>query len=175
MTISDTDKLGAIKDIQFVINKKKINDDLLVLGGDNLFEFNLQYFINYFKEKHTSIIALYDVKNKEAVKPNATLLFEIPEFEHPTKNPRLLMPTYLKGNENKLIIIGRELKELKIGQSAVDSYNRDIERLQNYIKNYVRSTKDETKVSANGQLYLGILAQLKEKDLNVVLSEFFKR
>lgn len=71
--------------------------------------------------------------------------------------------------------LNEELKELKIGLSAVDYYNKDIERLQNYLKHYVKSTKDEAKVPANGQLYLGILAQLEEKDLNVVLSEFFKR
>lgn len=71
--------------------------------------------------------------------------------------------------------LNEELNELKIGQSAVDYYNKDIERLQNYMRHYVKSTKDESKVPANGQLYLGILTQLEEKDLNMVLSEFFKR
>jgi len=71
--------------------------------------------------------------------------------------------------------LNEELSELKIGQSAVDYFNKDIERLQNYLKHYVKSTKDEAIVPANGQLYLGILAQLKEKDLNIVLSEFFKQ
>ena len=71
--------------------------------------------------------------------------------------------------------LNEEIKELKIGQSAVEFFNKDIERLQNYLKHYVKSTKDESKVPANGQLYLGILAQLEEKDLNIVLSEFFKR
>jgi glycine cleavage system H lipoate-binding protein len=71
--------------------------------------------------------------------------------------------------------LNEELKDLKIGQSAVDYYNKDIERLQNYMKHYVKSTKDESNIPANGQLYLGILTQLEEKDLNMVLSEFFKR
>lgn len=68
-----------------------------------------------------------------------------------------------------------ELKELKIGQNAVELYNEDIDRLQNYVKQYVKSTKDEKEVPANGELYLGELAQLKDKDLNVILNEFFKR
>lgn len=59
---------------------------------------------------------LHIKNNKNSTKPNATLLFEISEFEHPSKNPKLLMPIYLKGNENKLIIIGRELQDLKIGK-----------------------------------------------------------
>jgi glycine cleavage system H protein len=71
--------------------------------------------------------------------------------------------------------LNEEIKELKIGQSAVEFFNKDIERLQNYLKHYVKSTKDASKAPANGQLYLGILMQLEEKDLNMVLSEFFKR
>ena len=90
---------------------------------------------------------------------------------------RLETTTYYKNWICRIdaVKLNDELKDLKIGQSAVDFYNKDIERLQNYMRHYVKSTKDESKVPANGQLYLGILAQLEEKDLNMVLSEFFKR
>src|SRR5882724_7811645 len=33
----DTNKLGAIGDINFVLNKEKVDDDLIVVAGDNLF------------------------------------------------------------------------------------------------------------------------------------------
>ncbi len=71
--------------------------------------------------------------------------------------------------------LDEELKELRIGQNAVDFFNEDIERLQNYIKQYVKSTRDEKEVPANGELYFGELAQLKNKDLNAILDEFFNR
>ncbi|MCK6619762.1 MAG: response regulator [Calditrichaceae bacterium] len=68
-----------------------------------------------------------------------------------------------------------EIKELKIGQSAVSFYNDEIERLQNYIQKSVKSTEDETKVPADGKLYLGELAALKEKDLAAIIQDFFER
>lgn len=71
--------------------------------------------------------------------------------------------------------LDEELKKLRIGQGAVSLFNEDIDRLQNYIKKSVKSTRDEKQIPADGRLYLGELAQLKEKDLNVILNEFFKR
>jgi CheY-like chemotaxis protein/glycine cleavage system H lipoate-binding protein len=71
--------------------------------------------------------------------------------------------------------LDEELKDLKIGQNAVDFYNKDIERLQNYIIQFVKSTKDEKEVPANGKLYLGELTHLKTKDLDVIIDEFFRR
>ncbi|MFH1230159.1 MAG: nucleotidyltransferase family protein [Planctomycetota bacterium] len=61
-TVSIDDKLGAIGDIQFVINKDNIKDDLLVVAGDNIFEVDLVDFIKYFK-KHGSTIGLKDFSN----------------------------------------------------------------------------------------------------------------
>jgi CheY-like chemotaxis protein/glycine cleavage system H lipoate-binding protein len=68
-----------------------------------------------------------------------------------------------------------ELKKLKIGQGAVAFFNEDIERLQDYVVRHVKATKDEAKVPADGQLYLGELAQLKEKDFNAILGDLFRR
>ncbi len=66
-TLSDEDKLGAIGDLKFVIEKEKLNDDLFVVGGDNLFQFDLLKFIDFFKKKGT-VVALRDVKDKELAK-----------------------------------------------------------------------------------------------------------
>ena len=59
-TVSINDKLGAIGDIQFVINKARIKDDLLVVAGDNIFEVDFTDFIKYFK-KHGTTIGLKDL------------------------------------------------------------------------------------------------------------------
>lgn len=61
-TVSIDDKLGAIGDIQFIINKANIKDDLLVVAGDNIFEVDLANFIKHFK-KHGSTIGLKDFSN----------------------------------------------------------------------------------------------------------------
>jgi glucose-1-phosphate thymidylyltransferase len=41
------DRLGAIGDINLAIEQSKINDDLLIVGGDNLFDFNLNDFVRF--------------------------------------------------------------------------------------------------------------------------------
>ena len=66
-TTSDGDKLGAVGDIGFAAKEEKIEDDVFVVAGDNLFEFDLRNLFEFFKEKKTSAIALYDVKDKAIV------------------------------------------------------------------------------------------------------------
>ncbi len=54
------DRLGAIGDISLAIEKGKIEDDLLIVAGDNLFDFNLNDFIKFGLEKKPShSICLY--------------------------------------------------------------------------------------------------------------------
>ena len=52
-------RLGAVKDIAFVINELSIEDDLMVLAGDNLLEFSLQKFVDYFYEKQATCVMRY--------------------------------------------------------------------------------------------------------------------
>ena len=63
-TISNDDRLGAVGDINYVLKEEEINDDLLVIAGDNLFGFQIQDFINHFQQKNNSVVALHDLKDK---------------------------------------------------------------------------------------------------------------
>ena len=63
-TTSNETRLGATGDIEFVIEKKTIKDDLLVLAGDNLFKADLSIFTKFCTSKRPSItIGLYDIKD----------------------------------------------------------------------------------------------------------------
>jgi len=63
-TTSNETRLGATGDIEFVIEKKTIKDDLLVLAGDNLFKADLSIFTKFCASKRPSItIGLYDIKD----------------------------------------------------------------------------------------------------------------
>ncbi len=65
-TRSNDDRLGAIGDMQFVIDLLGIDDDLLVIAGDNLFEFNLGSFVRYWRTKcSASALAVRDVGSLE--------------------------------------------------------------------------------------------------------------
>ena len=65
-TSTNEDRLGAIGDMQFVIERAGIDDDLLVIAGDNLFEFDLSEFVRYWRSKGiASAIAVRDVGTRE--------------------------------------------------------------------------------------------------------------
>lgn len=58
-TTSNETRLGAVKDIQFTIDKLGLDDDMLVIAGDNVLDFSLTDFIKYTQEKNTSCIMRY--------------------------------------------------------------------------------------------------------------------
>jgi len=64
----DTNKLGAIGDMHLVITKEHIDDDLIVVAGDNLFSESLQDFGRFCREKKAPVLAVYDVGSLEAIK-----------------------------------------------------------------------------------------------------------
>ena len=58
-TSSNETRLGAVKDIQFAIDSLGLDDDMLVIAGDNVLDFSLTRFLAYAKEKGTSCIMRY--------------------------------------------------------------------------------------------------------------------
>jgi len=64
----DTNKLGAIGDLHLVLEREKLDDDLIVVAGDNLFSQNLKAFGTYCRQKNAPVLAVYDVGNLEQIK-----------------------------------------------------------------------------------------------------------
>lgn len=64
-TSSNETRLGAVKDIQFAIDKLSLDDDMLVIAGDNLLDFSLTEFIKYAKSKKASCIMRYYEANEQ--------------------------------------------------------------------------------------------------------------
>ena len=58
-TSSNETRLGAVKDIQFAIDKLGLDVDMLVIAGDNVLDFSLTKFVRYAAEKNTSCIMRY--------------------------------------------------------------------------------------------------------------------
>ena len=52
-------RLSAVKDIQFAVDALKLDDDLLVMAGDNLLDFSLEGFIRYAREKQVTCVMRY--------------------------------------------------------------------------------------------------------------------
>jgi glucose-1-phosphate thymidylyltransferase len=61
-TTSNDDRLGAIGDVRFVQDRAAIDDDMLVIAGDNLFDYALSEYLAYWRGKDgASAVAVLDV------------------------------------------------------------------------------------------------------------------
>ena len=58
-TESNETRLGAVKDIQFAIDSLNLQEDLLVIAGDNLLNFSLVDYIAYQKKKDSTCVMRY--------------------------------------------------------------------------------------------------------------------
>lgn len=62
---SEEEKPGTIGAIIKLLNKEDIDDDLLVVGGDNYFGFDFSEMIEFCEEKDGPVNVVYDVKDME--------------------------------------------------------------------------------------------------------------
>ncbi len=67
-TTSNDDRLGAIGDMRFVIKNKNVDDDLMVIAGDNLFEFKLKNMMNFYKNKKAPCVAAQYIEDLNLLK-----------------------------------------------------------------------------------------------------------
>lgn len=58
-TSTNETRLGAVRDVQFAIDKLGLDDDMLVIAGDNVLDFSLQRFVAYAVAKGTPCIMRY--------------------------------------------------------------------------------------------------------------------
>jgi glucose-1-phosphate thymidylyltransferase len=87
----DTNKLGAIGDLHLVLTREKVDDDVIVVAGDNLFSEKLSDFGRYCREKRAPVLAVYDVGDLEQIKKYNSITLDgdgrITFFEEKPKNP----------------------------------------------------------------------------------------
>ncbi len=62
-TKTNETRLGGIGDLWFAIEKEKIEDDVLLLLGDNYFDFDLNKIVDFFKKINKNVIGLKDIKD----------------------------------------------------------------------------------------------------------------
>lgn len=72
-TMSNETRLGAVIDIELVIKKLHIDEELMVIAGDNLLDFSLCRFIDYYYQKNDTCVMRYYEPNKEKIKKSASV------------------------------------------------------------------------------------------------------
>jgi glucose-1-phosphate thymidylyltransferase len=117
-TTSDDDRLGAIGDIRFVLERARIEDHLLAIAGDNLFFYSLADYVAWWHGKgEASAVAVYEHPERELVKQYSVVELDSDErivsfVEKPPDPPSNLAATatYLF-HRNHVALVQRYLDE----------------------------------------------------------------
>ena len=92
-TRTPEDRLGSIGDINFVLSQGIVNDDLLVIGGDNLFDYTLDSYLDFARKNSPAVtIGLFDIKKKEEANKFGVVALDknskMTSFEEKPTNPK---------------------------------------------------------------------------------------
>ena len=67
-TTAEAEKFGVVGALAQLVAREGIDDDLLVIAGDNLISFDVTDFIDFFREAGTPCLAAYDVGSLDRAK-----------------------------------------------------------------------------------------------------------
>jgi glucose-1-phosphate thymidylyltransferase len=90
-TTSNENRLGAIADLQLVLEQEAIVEDVLVLAGDNLFDFELSEFVSFYHQVGRDCITTHVIDDMERIKQTGVIELEgnrVMSFEEKPEAPR---------------------------------------------------------------------------------------
>lgn len=105
-TTDDSNKRGAIGDIIFAIDECKIDEDICVLAGDNIFTYSITEMYKFFKEKNAPTLVAIGVSETEQLRKLAVAQIavdgQILSMEEKPSEPKshwAIYATYFYGKE----------------------------------------------------------------------------
>ena len=90
-TMSNDEKFGAIRGINYAIKNARISTDLLIVASDNLYDFSAKDAITEFSRHRNPVVGLYDINSIEEAKKFGSVELDngkIISFEEKPKKPR---------------------------------------------------------------------------------------
>ena len=116
-TTTNDNRLGAIADIQYVIDDVELDDDLLVLAGDNLFDFELVDFVEFYERTGADCITTHELDDVEEIKRTGVIELNengiVTSFEEKPKEPKsnLAVPPFYIYERETVPLIAQYLAE----------------------------------------------------------------
>ncbi|MDF9745649.1 NDP-sugar synthase [Natrinema salsiterrestre] len=118
-TTEEDNKFGVVGALAQLIDRENVDDDLLVIAGDNLISFDVSDFLDYFRDRDAPTLAAYDVGSREKAKSYGLVELEgdrVVDFQEKPDDPKStlvsiacyafpeesldLLPTYLEDGNN---------------------------------------------------------------------------
>ena len=89
-TTEEDEKFGVIGALAQLVEREGVDDDLLVVAGDNLIGFDLSEFVDFFEAKGGTTLAAYDVGSKEKARSYGLVELdgdEVVDFQEKPEDP----------------------------------------------------------------------------------------
>mgnify|MGYP002512647085 FL=1 len=111
---ANDNRLGAVRDIGFAIGMCGIDDDILVMAGDNLLDFSVKGFVEFYYEKKAACIMCHYEPSVEKLRRTGVVLLDedsrVLEMQEKPETPQsnwAVPPFYIyPQNELKYILDG---------------------------------------------------------------------
>jgi len=91
-TTSNDNRLGAIGDMKYTIDNYNIDDELLVMASDNIFDFSLNEFVGLYRKNNSDMICANEVNDAEDIKSMGVAELDengrVIGFEEKPQNPK---------------------------------------------------------------------------------------
>jgi glucose-1-phosphate thymidylyltransferase len=135
---SNEERLGPIGDINFVLDKFKTINDLMIIASDNVVDFDLNDLISMRQQRNSSVLAAYDFHDREAVKKKFGVVqldskSRLLSFEEKPENPESSIAAtgiYLIKKEDVQHIRALQTRphdgELNLGNLMIELHARSI-------------------------------------------------
>jgi glucose-1-phosphate thymidylyltransferase len=96
-TTNENNRLGALGDLKYVLDQANIDEDIIVLAADNLMDFALAGFYEFYRSVDSCCVCINEVQPHELPKMGIVLMDEnnrIYDFEEKPKNPKSNMGAF---------------------------------------------------------------------------------
>ncbi|WP_235183000.1 sugar phosphate nucleotidyltransferase [Gracilibacillus boraciitolerans] len=116
-TTTNDNRLGAIADIDYVLTEKKLAEEIMVLAGDNLFDFELTDFVDFYMEVQADSITTHELNDPEEMKQTGIIEVNqagvVTSFEEKPEAPKsnLAVPPFYLYQKETLALFNQYLQE----------------------------------------------------------------
>lgn len=89
-TTEEDEKFGVVGALAQLVERENLDEDTVVIAGDNLISFDVSEFVDFFEKKESPTLAAYDVGSKEKARSYGLVELdddEVVDFQEKPDNP----------------------------------------------------------------------------------------